>query len=259
LLESLLSLIETSRGGNAAALALVSAVFYMLIANFAWRMAHTPPTASDAGRRATFEQPRMRALYELLRLGYYVGMPFLALYLGWIDLRSVGLGWLDWADGVRYAIVILLAAWLLLIIIWLPYLRVTANIYARPSALQSFPRRIVEMIYMQAHWAFYRAAAIIFLNGVIADSYYWGSVLSLGLVLLEAFANPQIRQQLLRVGEADRIVWNAGQAVLNTLGFLGTRNLLLLVLIQFALELTVPHLRATAPLSPTSTRQRISI
>jgi len=255
LLEFLISLLETSRGWNAAALALVLAALYMLIAHVAWRMAHTEPTAE---LRVIMQQPRMRALYEGLRLGYYVGVPFWALYFGWVDLRSIGLGLLDWADGVRYAIVILLAAWLLLIIIWLPYLRATAKIYAPPASQLSFPRRIVEIIYMQAHWAFYRAAAIVFLNGVIADSYYWGSILGLGLILLEAFANPQIRQQLLRVGEADRIVWNVGQAVLNTLAFLGTRNLLLLVLIQFALEITVPHLRATAPPLPASTRQRIS-
>jgi hypothetical protein len=167
--------------------------------------------------------------------------------MGWIDLRSFGLGVIDWAEGVRWAIIILLAAWLLMMVIWLPYLRATRDIAAPPSPLRSPARRVVELVYMQAHWAFYRAAMIVFLTGVLPNEIYWGSVVGLGIICLEAFLNPAIRQALLSPGTADRVVWGVGQAVINTLSFIVTRNLLLLVLIQAVLEITVPHTRPEAP------------
>jgi len=204
-----------------------------------------------------------RAAFQFLRLVFYIGIPFFALFIGWLDLRVVGLGLLDWAEGVRWAIVILLAAWLLLMVIWLPYLRATAAVPAPPGVPHSFPRRLVEIIYMQAHWMFYRAAAITLFSGVIPDAFYWGAVFGFGLVTLEAFADPRVREQLTQVGGADIHIWNLGQAILNTLAFVVTRNLIMLFLIQFALEFTVPHLRPGAqprrvPGLPASLRQTSS-
>jgi hypothetical protein len=107
------------------------------------------------------------------------------------------------------------------------------------------------MVYMQAHWAFYRAVAIGFLvqmipPGVVPTAVYWGSAIGLGVVFVEALTNPRIRQHLGRVGEADPVIWNMGQAVINALAFIVTGNLYLLLLIQFILEVTVPHRRAAS-------------
>jgi hypothetical protein len=67
----------------------------------------------------------------------------------------MGLGFLDWATGLRWAIVLALATWSLLMFVWVPYLRATAKI---PVKLEvgglTWSRRVVEVIYMQAHWAF---------------------------------------------------------------------------------------------------------
>lgn len=249
MIESLIQIIEASRGWNAALLALFSIAVYVAASNFASSLARSTNTPLAEPLRRAGKQPAMYVLFELLRLGYYIGIPFVALQIGWIDLRVMGLNLrlLNWADGARWAIVIVLAAWLLLMVIWLPYLRATVDVLATPSTQSTFPRRMVELVYMQAHWAFYRAAAITFLQSTIPDAFYWGTALGLGLTALEAIAAPRVRERLSQIGAADGIVWNFSQAVLNALGFAVTGNLYLLVLIHFLLDLTVPHLRAHAP------------
>jgi hypothetical protein len=114
---------------------------------------------------------------------------------------------------------------------------------------------MVELLYMQLHWAFYRAAGIALLTGVIPDALYWGTFLGLVMVVCETFADPRVWPKLAQPGQADLPVWNLCQALLNTLAFVYTRNLLLLGLIHWLLEVTVPHLRPvrepvrTAPIS----------
>lgn len=244
MLDTFLLLLENSRGWNAAIVALCSFLLYALVSNLASLPFFAARLGAVETTRSLVPRTTLGIIFELLRFGFYLGLPFVALNLGWVKLPAMGFGLLDWAEGVRWAIVILLAAWLLLMVIWLPYLRATADVFAASNANLSFARRLVELIYMQAHWAFYRAAAIGLFTQVIPDSLYWGSAFGFGLVALEALTNPRIRRQLARLGEADVVVWNFGQAILNTLAFIVTRNFYLLVLIQFLLELTVPHLRA---------------
>lgn len=242
MLETLLAVIQNTRGWNAAALGLFALVVHIAASNFAWRSALAPgsDTARELARAAA--QPPIRAGFQIARLVYYIGLPFVGLYLGWLDLRSVGLGLLDWAEGIRWAIVILLAAWLALMLIWLPYLRTTADVSAPPMQ-PPLARRLVELVYMQGHWTLYRAAGIVMLTGIIPDALYWGAMIGLALTGVETLADPRVRAALTRIGQADGVVWSVGQAVINTLAFLVTRNLYLLVLIQFALELTIPHIR----------------
>ncbi len=250
MIETFLALVQSGRGWNAVALALGSFCVYALVSNFAARPFFVERFGARQAPRGLVPTTALGIAIELVRFGFYVGVPFLALYMGWIDLRAMGLGVVDWAEGLRWAIVILLAAWLLLIVIWLPYLRATPDVYAAPETSPTFARRMVELIYMQAHWAFYRAAAIsLFLPQIIPDNGYWGTACGLALICLEAFSNPRIRQQLAMLGQADSVVWNFGQATINALGFIVTRNFFLLVLIHFLLEVTVPHVRAARPAS----------
>lgn len=243
--EIFLAILQNTRGWNAAALALGAFVFYVLYTNATWRIANASQSNLAQKLRALSARRSNRALYQLARLAYYLGLPFAALYLGWIDLRSIGLSVLDWAEGMRWAIVILLAAWLVLTLIWLPYLRATIDIPAAPGTQLSFARRMVELIYMQAHWTFYRAAAITIFTGILTDAFYWGAVAGLGLTCSEALLDPRLRARLKSIATADSPIWSFGQAFINALAFLATQNLLLGLMIQFLLELTVPHLRPT--------------
>lgn len=234
----------------AAALVLASLVIFVIASNLAWRSQNSPNSALSQRIAIAGQNQLVRMSYELARIVYYLGFPFLALYLGWIDVRALGLSNLDWADGIRWAIVITLAAWILLMFIWVPYLRATADVLA-PERLRQLtpPRRIVEIIYMQAHWAFYRAAAIMIFVSAMADerAFYWGTCIGLGLILIESWADPRVRRSLLSVGEADRTLWNTGKAIMNAVGFVVTRNIWLLVLMDLAIEFTVPHMRAFPP------------
>jgi hypothetical protein len=231
----------------AAALVAVSMLLYIAGSNLAW-FYRTRPEGGFAGRiRSRAASPYVRALYELGRLVYYVGVPYVALILGWVDLRALGLGYLDWADGLRWTIVLALATWSLLMFVWVPYLRATSNIPVRlNSEVLSWSRRAVEVIYMQAHWAFYRAACILILISFFKDdvAVYWGTSAGLALIFLEAWADPRVRRSLTHVGQGELALWSAGQAIINTVGFVLTRNVWLLALIQLTLEFTVPHLRA---------------
>ncbi len=245
LTETLRAILQNSYGWNAALVALGAFIVSTLGANVAWFITKAPQAPFAQTVRAWAAQRGLRALYQLARLAFYLGLPFLALYFGWIDLRAIGLGALDWAEGMRWAIVILLAAWLLLMLIWLPYLRATADVPASDAQF-SFARRMVEMIYMQAHWTLYRGAAITLLTGVVTDALlYWGALIGLGLTCLEALLDPRVRARLGHIGAADVAIWNLGQAFINALAFLATHNLWLGLMIQFLLELTVPHLRST--------------
>lgn len=247
MIETILSLVESSRGLYAFVWALVSFLIYALVSN----LAALPDIAARLGAletsRGLVPKTAQGVVFELARFGFYIGLPFIALFLGWMDIRVMGLGMPNWAEGLQWAIILLLAAWLILMVIWLPYLRATADVAVAPNSTRSFPRRLVELIYMQFHWAFYRGAAISLLTGILPDAGYWGTAIGLGMVYAEALTNPRIRQHLNRLGEADAVVWSAGQAVINALGFLVTLNFYLLVMIHFLLELTVPHLRAAPP------------
>ena len=244
------SILQNEPSLYAATLTLVSFVIFVIASNLAWRVRISRDSQYSQRILKAGQNQLVRVSYELARLIYYLGFPFLALSLGWIDVRAFGLSNLDWADGIRWAIVITLAAWSLLMFIWVPYLRATADVPAPADARKlTPPRRIVEVIYMQAHWAFYRVAGIMLFMSAMTDerAFYWGTSIGLGLIFVEAWADPRVRRKLLTVGEADRTLWNVGKAIVNAVGFVVTRNIWLLLLIDLAIEFTVPHMRALPP------------
>src|SRR5207249_1416140 len=126
------------------------------------------------------------------------------------------------------------------------YLRASMDlpIHFNSEAL-NWSRRVVHVVYAQSHWAFYRAACILVLSDMLKDelAIYWGTAAGLGLTFLEAWADPRVRRHLTQVGEGELALWSAAQAIINTIGFVLTRNVWLLALIHFALEFSVPHLR----------------
>jgi len=121
-------------------------------------------------------------------------------------------------------------------------------------------RRIVEIIYMQAHWAFYRAACILLLANRMSDdvAVYWGTNAGLVLTFVEAWADPRVRRYIAQLGEGDIPLWSAAQAILNAVGFILTRNVWILALLHLVMEFTVPHLRAVPPPTPEPVTRRAS-
>ena len=112
----------------AAFIVLCSLLLYILAANLAWHYRIAPTTRISRGINRLTRSPVILMLYELVRLAYYLVLPFGALLFGLVNLRALGLTLIDWADGLRWAIVLVLAAWSLLMFVWVPYLRATANL-----------------------------------------------------------------------------------------------------------------------------------
>lgn len=227
-------------------LVLGSILLHIVGANLAWRVRVVPESNLAERARKLSASNFVRVLFGILRFVYYVGMPYVAVIFGWVDVRTLGLGYLDWADGLRWIIVIALASWSLLMFVWVPYLRATSDVPLQfDSQSFSWARRVVEVIYMQAHWAFYRAASILALANFLNDdlAVYWGTSAGIALICIEAWADPRVRCQLARVGKGESALWSAGQAIINMAGFVLTRNVWLLALLHLALEFTVPHLR----------------
>jgi predicted cobalt transporter CbtA len=115
------------------------------------------------------------------------------------------------------------------------------------------------VIYMQAHWALYRAACILIFTTFMKDdaAVYWGTAAGLALTFVEAYADPRVRRHLAEAGAAELPLWSAAQAIINAVGFVLTRNVWLLILLHLALEFAVPHLRA-APEADAPAAQAVS-
>lgn len=226
-------------------------------ANVAWHSRINPAGRLSVRINQVAGSMYARGAFEFLRLVFYLGIPYVALYLGWLDMRAMGLGFLDWAKGLRWAIVLALAAWSMLMFVWVPYLRATSMFAMKvdPEA-SSWPRRAVEVIYMQAHWAFYRATCILILAGILQDelAVYWGASAGIALTLVEAWADPRTRRLVGQLGDGEAALWSATQSIVNTVGFVLTRNNWLLALIHFSLEFSVPHLRAIPRPAPQGTQ-----
>lgn len=177
-------------------------------------------------------------LYQVLRFAYYVGFPFLALIKGAMSLRLLGLSDLDWIRGIGAGVPLGLGAFLLLAWGWSHYIRslgrrevershlAEAQILSQPWG---WPLILLETIYLEAHWAFYRSGPL----AVLGD--YWGVFAGLGIVYLEWATSPTLRRNLgtERQGE---ILWSGSLALVVAILFLFTHNLWLCALIHLGLE-----------------------
>ena len=182
-----------------------------------------------------------RLVVPLLRLGYFIGLPYAALLTGSlapIDLGLTGaggavLGWdvATWLRGLSTALTIGL-------IVVLPVGLANWQIAraGHDAALGADDRSVgailIEALYAEVHWAFYRAAPLILLENV-----YLAALIGMGLVGVEWGVElirkgvgraPEDRQRWLR-----RVLLLAVSATL----FVLTRNLWLLIGLHLVLEL----------------------
>lgn len=185
-------------------------------------------------------------LREAARLLYYLGIPYLVLG-GWpqpplqglLSVQDLGLAgtggpWpVDrWLQAAGTGAGLGLAALVVLLIAW-----TNANRPAGGLRL-SFPARpwwslLIDVLYLEVHWAFYRAALAV----VLADDYpaVW---LGLALVYLEWALNPFWRRGWRRPERAAGQWLRAALALVIAFLFLLTRNLWVCLGVHAVLELT---------------------
>ncbi|MBI4787382.1 MAG: hypothetical protein HY782_10090 [Chloroflexi bacterium] len=252
-------LLNTLSPRQALAIAVgLSIVLYALAANLARLTAK--PRAGRVGRFLAWTGKSWlpRAAGEVGRWLYYLGLPYATLMLGYNTPRALGVWNLDWLDPLVYAILLALGAIVVFIWVWRPYAR-TEHPHAVDESRWNWARHIIELIYQQAHWAFYRSGPILWLG-----DFYWGSFLGLGLVLLESWSNPQARASIHDTTRADAPLWSGSLAVASTIIFIFTQNFWYALAIHFLLDLglrsvigfpriapedgTIPYLETSADL-----------
>lgn len=161
------------------------------------------------------------ALSLLARVGYFLGIPALAIALrvGRPSHWGLALPPSNWSIGVAAAVTVGTAALLLAGRLWLD------RCADRPIALSFAPpnrtivgEAIFEGLLAEAHWAFFRAGTL----AVGLSNTTFAVFLSLGLLALEAWSNPWLRASFDDVHAATRLSLPAALAVMSTVVFLVT-------------------------------------
>jgi hypothetical protein len=209
-------------------------------------------------------------LLQLLRLLYYIGVPFAVLLWGHdavvgrllglqqLDLSisggeaasaDIATNWLDWAHSVGWAVALGIGTWGLLALGWWTYRRALATAGASSDvsdmvvgADSSGWVLLREAAYHEVHWAFYRNAPI------LAVDTYWGIWVGLALVALEATLNPAWRKGLATPQQAPAQLMRGALAVVSGALFLLTRNLWLALALHWGVSWGLVALARGLPL-----------
>lgn len=231
----------------------------VLASNVRWLLRNPAPGLLADAVSQLRALPGSWALSQVLRIAYYIGMPFAALllgqdavterYLGLQPFRVPGNGgtvegavvtdnWVDWAQDAGWAAAAAVGALLLLLFVWWTYRRALAAEDLRegmPFKRLSGWVHLREAAFHEAHWAFYRNAPLIALRDD-PRGVYWGIWLGLGIVGLEASLNPAWRDGLAKPEDAPPELLRVTLALLSGLLFWKTQNLWLAIGLHFAVS-----------------------
>ena len=199
-----------------ALLVLCCASIYILAANLAWRL--------QPGR-SWFT----RALVQVLRLVYYVGIPGTVLWRGalveqigipttYLDsggMLGLGIQFLGLGNAEQLAQLGRGVAWsagglCVLIVLWVWYARAVPGARITPSSRPLWSA-LWEAILLQAQWTFYRSVVLLFTGNRLHSAF-----LSLALITLSWLLSPQRRHDLF-TGRGHRVVEDWVCALLTSL------------------------------------------
>lgn len=168
--------------------------------------------------RRTLERSGVRFWSSnVLRTIFYLGLPYLALVRGAIELDTLGLGEVPSPRAVAWFLLIGAAGFLFLALLWSYYLRGLAEeafgrtaplvvetvVTRRWGLLGLFP----EAVLAEAHWAFYRSLPYILTGGA-----YWAAVGGGALVAAETYLHPARRRGFGHAAEAESALFALGVA-----------------------------------------------
>jgi len=219
---------------------------YVLGADIAWHYSRSRSDRLGQWAETLKEWPHRHWLLEAARFLYYIGIPYAALLRGVALPRLMGLTHLDWVKGIGLGAALGGGAFLFSALIWWWYARAIAALplsvrqrRGESSGNDSTNGWILlrEVIYLQTHWAFYRSAAILFL-----DNQYTGVFLGFLLVTLEWSLNPAWRANLSLPWRSVNILTRWSMAFVMAIIFLFVRNLWLLVPIHWGIEVACHRL-----------------
>lgn len=193
-------------------------------------------------------------LYQGLRVLYFLGLPFAALFWGQdalvarhLGLKPLGLpgeagpagvgslatSWSGWLNDLGWTAALGAGTLALLLLSGFTYRRALQGEAGRLAGETWGWKTVREAVYQEIHWAFYRNAPI------VAFGTYWGIWGGLALVSLEAALNPAWRGDLNEPSRVWGRLLQAALAVVSGVVFLHTHNLWLLLFLHVGLVWTV--------------------
>lgn len=207
------------------------------------------PASGRFGRflRAFESWPHSFWLFHALRFLYYLCIPYVALTQGVTNPSLMGIwapDWfeLHWFEGLGVGATLGLGTLILLIWGWRHYVRAMVDIGLPPQHMPFLAERrvlltpwgwgliLLEVLYLEMHWAFYRGATIRLLGP------YNGVFLSFVLILAEWWLNPQIRRDLGMSRRNGKAMTTAAIALSITIIYYFTSNLWLCVAVHLATQ-----------------------
>jgi hypothetical protein len=218
---------------------------YLLGTNIAWAL--RVPRPGRFGQAIEFIRRWGRRLWlgEPLRLAYYLLLPYLILYQGWVTLLDLGLADLDWIQGLGLTVALGSGSLLLLALLWRQHAQLVGSASPLPQARWlkqplgwAFVLR--EAILLEAWWALCRSPMLLLAGP------YFGVYLGLLVIYGVGLLNARTRYELGQPGQREGIVLTASIALVTATLYLFTRNLWLCILLHFVLRLVLLQILRSA-------------
>jgi hypothetical protein len=184
---------------------LCSILLYALATNLLHVLRKASSTRAGRLLKSLESWPHSLWLFQALRFCYYLGIPYLALMEGITNPTLMGLWpahWFgpQWFGELVLGLVLGLGTLALLTWGWRHYAKAVAQmrygVGRRPYAAErlmlitpwGWGLVVLDVLYLEMHWAFYRSATIPMLG------IYHGVFIGFLLVLVEWWLNPEIRR-----------------------------------------------------------------
>jgi len=214
---------------------------YVAGTNIAWRL--RTPSSGRPGQVVELARrwDRRLSLGELLRMAYYLLLPYLILSRGWASPLDLGLADLDWIGGVGVTAALGATALLLLAWLWRQHTGLTEQRLAVQQAQwleQPWGWALVvrEAVFLEVWWALCRSPMLLLAGP------YWGVYGGLLLVLAAAALNARVRHELHTPGYREGVILSGSLAVVTATLYLFTRNLYLCIVLHLVLRSAVLEL-----------------
>jgi hypothetical protein len=190
-----------------------------------------------------FEHSLWKIFLMLARVAYFILVPYAALIGGFASPRLYALTGLD--DSHAWGLASLIAACTFVavsVILWF-HSRTMLRHYP-PGVFPAAPRRaqlsqpwgfafiLLDALCLQAHWTFYRAGGIAFLNQTLA-----GALGGLVVVFVEWLLNPAWRKKIRAPGQSEDLCLTMVLALMSWLMFVAASNFWLMLIAHIAVWL----------------------